>query len=82
MSYNAFVHTDTDTAVLMQLPRLYHLSVALPHFKQWQLPEKFQALLAYMEKVKQHPAFKATDYGSEMIIKGWVDHGVPSPAPA
>ena len=62
---------------VVQVPRLYHLSVALPHFKKWQAPDSFTALHAYLDKVRQHPAFKATDYGENMIIKGWVSHGIP-----
>ena len=65
--------------MVVQVPRLYHLSVALPHFKQWHAPEQFEALRAYLQKAKLHPAFQATDYGEDMIINGWEDHGVSSP---
>lgn len=69
----------TNLDMLPQLPRLYHMAVALPHFKQWTVPEKFSALLAYMKLADEHPAFKATDYGADMIIKGWLGHGLSPP---
>jgi glutathione dehydrogenase/transferase len=64
----------------LQLPRLYHLSVALPHFRGWQLPAELTALKDYIAKAQTTDAFKATDYGADMIIKGWEAHGVSKSA--
>lgn len=64
---------------MLQVPRLYHASVALPHFKKWSFPDDFPALNAYIKSTQAHPAFKATDYGPEMILSGWRAHGLADP---
>ena len=63
----------------MQIPRLYHATVALGHFKKWSMPEELTAVNAYVASTRAHPAFKATDYGTEMILKGWRAHGMADP---
>lgn len=55
-------------------PKMYHTIVALKHFKQWQLPAQMSAIQRYMGAVMQQPEWKATDYGQELIIKGWAAH--------
>ena len=57
-------------------PKLYHLSVALPHFKQggWSLPPGAEAVGAYLEAVKAMPAWKACEYSTDAIIAGWNRH--------
>eukprot|EP00892_Ulva_mutabilis_P002503 jgi/Ulvmu1/12253/UM086_0046.1 len=70
---------EMNAADAMLVPRLYHASVALPHFKAWSFPEELAALNAYVERCKAHPAFKATDYGADMILNGWRAHGLADP---
>lgn len=55
----------------MTLPRLYHATTALKHFKGWTLPENLKAVPLYIEEAKKRDSWKKTDYGEEMIIKGW-----------
>lgn len=61
----------TDAALA---PKLYHCNVALRHFKGYELPEECGAVRAYLTAAKALPAWKACDYGEEMIIKGWTGH--------
>lgn len=61
----------TDAAVA---PKLYHATVALGHFKGWQLPSEFKALHKYLEEIQKLPAWQATDYGKESILAGWKRH--------
>jgi len=38
----------------------------------WELPvDRFPGTAAYMQQLKQLPAWQAVDYGSDAIIKGW-----------
>ena len=56
-------------------PKLYHISVALPHFKQgWAMPERFSAIRKYLAALAAAPAWRATDYGRDAIIAGWTAH--------
>jgi glutathione S-transferase len=65
-------HMDaTDAAVA---PKLYHALTALPHFKKYVMPAEYTAIIKYMEAVKQLPGWKNTDYGTDLIIKGWTRH--------
>ena len=59
------------TARIVQFPRLYHLTTALDHFKGWKMPGKLGNVTEYIDRVKQTDAFTNTDYGQEMILKGW-----------
>ncbi|GLC33553.1 Glutathione S-transferase dhar1 [Pleodorina starrii] len=61
----------TDAAVA---PKLYHIIVALKHFKNWDMPPEFAAINKYMEAIKLLPEWQNTDYGELQIIKGWQRH--------
>lgn len=63
----------TDVSLM---PKLYHLVVALDHFRGWQLPEKYTAIRTYMDSFMQRDSWKNTYYSPELVIKGWVRHGV------
>ncbi|CAD7695697.1 unnamed protein product [Ostreobium quekettii] len=56
---------------VMLLPRLYHAFTVLKHFKGWELPEEYGTVAAYFGEAKGRDSWKATDYGEEMILKGW-----------
>ena len=56
---------------VVQLPRLYHMEVALGKFKEWQVPAQFGKLRAYLEAAKASDAFKNTKYAEDLIIAGW-----------
>ncbi|GFR48917.1 hypothetical protein Agub_g10867 [Astrephomene gubernaculifera] len=55
-------------------PKLYHIAVALKHFKGWQIPEELKAVHSYLSAVKQLPEWQHTDYGEAAIIRGWQRH--------
>eukprot|EP00195_Chlamydomonas_chlamydogama_P013764 CAMPEP_0202898448 /NCGR_PEP_ID=MMETSP1392-20130828/6969_1 /ASSEMBLY_ACC=CAM_ASM_000868 /TAXON_ID=225041 /ORGANISM="Chlamydomonas chlamydogama, Strain SAG 11-48b" /LENGTH=216 /DNA_ID=CAMNT_0049584381 /DNA_START=145 /DNA_END=795 /DNA_ORIENTATION=- len=55
-------------------PKLYHIFVALSHFKKFDIPLEFAALYRYMAYVQTLPEWKQVDYGRDMIIKGWSKH--------
>ncbi len=58
------------------MPKLYHLTVALDHFRGWTIPEKYTALKKYMDAYMAREAWKNTHYSPELVIKGWVRHGL------
>ncbi len=58
------------------MPKLYHLSVALDHFRGWKIPSKYTALQKYMDSYMARDAWKNTYYSPELVIKGWVRHGL------
>jgi len=56
-------------------PKLYHMAVALPHFKKgWSLPSGAAAVGEYLARVQALPAWKATAYGEDAVIAGWNRH--------
>jgi hypothetical protein len=57
---------------ILQIPRIYHASVALPKLANWPFPwDKYKHLKTYVDTVKKTDAFKKTDYGEEKILNGW-----------
>lgn len=68
-------------ACRMQGPRVYHVSVAIPHWKGHAAFDSFPAVAKYLEAFKASEPVKNTYYGPEMIVKGWAAHdGVPKPS--
>ena len=63
----------TDVSLM---PKLYHLVVALDHFRGWEMPEKYTAIKNYMDAYMARDSWKNTYYSSDLVIKGWVRHGV------
>ena len=58
-------------------PKMYHALTALGHFKGLSLEpygEKFAAVAKYRQMLKELPAWKASDYGPEAVVKGWAKH--------
>lgn len=57
-------------------PKLFHMTVALPHFKKagWALPPGAEAVGEYLARVKALPAWKACEYGPDAVIAGWNRH--------
>jgi glutathione S-transferase len=45
-----FIAGEKVTAVDLALaPKLYHLKIALPHYKKWSIPEELTNLRSYIE---------------------------------
>ena len=58
------------------MPKLYHITVALDHFRGWKIPDKYTALKNYMDSYMARDAWKNTYYSPELVVKGWVRHGL------
>lgn len=56
------------------LPRLYHMTTALGEYKSWSLPDSLPKLVNYLSSASERASWKNTDYGKEMILKGWGKH--------
>jgi glutathione S-transferase len=64
-----------DATDASMAPKMYHALTALGHFKGLKLDEvKYPAVAKYRASLKDNPAWKASDYGQEAIIKGWARH--------
>jgi hypothetical protein len=63
------------SATLCHLAPLHLSLLGAGHFKGLALePSKFPAVSKYRELMKEQPAWKATDYGQEAVVKGWAAH--------
>lgn len=60
---------------MLIMPRLYHISIALPHFRNWSIPAKYEMIHKYMEAFMARDSWKNTYYSPDLVIKGWVRHG-------
>lgn len=61
--------TATDCSLQ---PKLYHLEVALRHFKGgWEIPTGLEAVRRYIDEFRQRESWKHTLYSPELIIAGW-----------
>lgn len=68
-----FINGEKISAVDISLaPKLYHLKVALGHFKKWSVPEELTYVRDYMETLFSRESFLRTNAPDEQyIIAGW-----------
>lgn len=67
-----FIAGERVTAVDLSLaPKLYHLQVALGHFKSWSLPSSLPAVHDYMKALFSLHSFEKTKTEEKYIISGW-----------
>ncbi|KAJ4719806.1 Glutathione S-transferase [Melia azedarach] len=67
-----FIAGEKVTAVDLSLaPKLYHLQVALEHFKKWTVPENLTHVHEYLKKVFGLESFKKTKAEKQYVIAGW-----------
>ncbi|OIT22097.1 PREDICTED: glutathione S-transferase DHAR2 [Nicotiana attenuata] len=52
-------------------PKLYHLEVALGHFKKWSVPESLSHVRNYMKLLFERESFQKTKAAKEYVIAGW-----------
>ncbi|XP_070058163.1 glutathione S-transferase DHAR2-like [Nicotiana tomentosiformis] len=52
-------------------PKLYHLEVALGHFKKWSVPESLSHVRKYMKLLFERESFQKTKAAKEYVIAGW-----------
>jgi glutathione S-transferase len=72
-----FVAGEKVTGVdLARAPALYHLTIALPYYKNWSIPLELTSLLSYIEAITLRESFKKTAAGEAAVIAGWDKHGI------
>ncbi|KAH9552656.1 hypothetical protein CY35_09G077900 [Sphagnum magellanicum] len=70
-----FINGDKISAVDLSLaPKLYHLKVALAHYKNWSIPEDLNNLQNYIKLVHSRESFEKTKAPEYVVIKGWSKH--------
>ncbi|XP_038691049.1 glutathione S-transferase DHAR3, chloroplastic-like [Tripterygium wilfordii] len=52
-------------------PKLYHLEIALGHYKQWSIPDSLPHLKSYMQAIFSMDSFVKTRALPEDVIAGW-----------
>ncbi|MFS8009784.1 putative glutathione dehydrogenase (ascorbate) [Helianthus anomalus] len=62
---------DISTADLWLGPKLYHMEIALGHYKKWSVPDSLPHLKTYMKTVFSLDSFIKTMPLTEDVIKGW-----------
>ncbi|KAK7310256.1 hypothetical protein RJT34_07657 [Clitoria ternatea] len=71
-AHGPYVAGEKVTAVDLSLaPKLYHLVVALGHFKKWSIPENLTHLHNYIKLLFSRESFKKTKAAEEYVIAGW-----------
>ncbi|KAF2295975.1 hypothetical protein GH714_035477 [Hevea brasiliensis] len=71
-AHGPFIAGEKITAMELSLaPKLYHLEVALGHFKKWTVPENLPYVHNYMELLFSRESFQKTKATTEHVIAGW-----------
>lgn len=71
-AHGPYVAGEKVTAVDLSLaPKLYHVDVALGHFKKWSIPKDLPSLIAYKELLYTRESFVKTKTAPEYVIAGW-----------
>lgn len=67
-----FVNGKKISALDLSLgPKLYHLEIALGHFKKWSVPESLPYVRSYMKSIFSLDSFTKTRAQPEDVIAGW-----------
>ncbi|MED6157709.1 Glutathione S-transferase dhar1, mitochondrial [Stylosanthes scabra] len=71
-NHGPFVAGEKVTAVDLSLaPKLYHLVVALDHFKNWTIPQDLANVHNYTKLLFSRESFEKTKAAKEYVIAGW-----------
>ncbi|PSS26787.1 Glutathione S-transferase [Actinidia chinensis var. chinensis] len=62
---------EVSAADLSLGPKLYHLEIALGHYKNWLVPDSFPYLKSYMKTIFSMDSFVKTRALPEDVIEGW-----------
>ncbi|KAJ1387094.1 Thioredoxin-like superfamily [Sesbania bispinosa] len=62
---------DISAADLSLGPKLYHLEIALGHYKKWTVPDSLTYVKSYMEAVFSRESFIKTRAQPQDVIEGW-----------
>ncbi|XP_044509175.1 glutathione S-transferase DHAR2-like [Mangifera indica] len=67
-----FIAGEKITAVDLSLaPKLYHLEVALGHFKKWSVPASLPHVHNYIEALFGRESFQKTKAAPQYVVAGW-----------
>lgn len=67
-----YVNGENICAVDLGLaPKLYHLDVALGHFKSWSVPESLSHVHNYKKLLFSRESFQKTKAAKEHVVAGW-----------
>ncbi|KAF7831092.1 glutathione S-transferase DHAR3, chloroplastic-like [Senna tora] len=67
-----FINGKDISAVDLSLgPKLYHLEIALGHFKKWTIPDSLTYLQSYKKAIFSRDSFIKTRAQPEDVIEGW-----------
>ncbi|GJN36273.1 hypothetical protein PR202_gb25118 [Eleusine coracana subsp. coracana] len=71
-AHGPYINGQNVSAVDLSLaPKLYHLTVALDHFKGWKIPENLTSVHAYVKALFSRESFEKTKAAKEHVIAGW-----------
>ncbi|XP_010260035.1 PREDICTED: glutathione S-transferase DHAR2-like [Nelumbo nucifera] len=71
-AHGPYVNGEKISAVDLSLaPKLYHLEIALGHFKSWTIPEDLQNVKEYIKLLFSRESFIKTKAAKEYVIAGW-----------
>ncbi|KAM2527725.1 hypothetical protein TB1_024948 [Malus domestica] len=62
---------EVSAADLSLGPKLYHLEIALGHFKDWSIPDSLPYVKSYMKSIFSLDSFVKTSALKEDVIAGW-----------
>uniref|UniRef100_A0A7N0U056 Dehydroascorbate reductase n=1 Tax=Kalanchoe fedtschenkoi TaxID=63787 RepID=A0A7N0U056_KALFE len=67
-----FINGQAISAVDLSLgPKLYHMEIALGHYKNWTVPDSLPNLKSYMKTIFSLDSFVKTMPSTEDVIAGW-----------
>ncbi|GKV00178.1 hypothetical protein SLEP1_g12914 [Rubroshorea leprosula] len=67
-----FINGEKISAADLSLgPKLYHLEIALAHYKKWSVPDSLPHLKSYMKTIFSKDSFLKTRALPEDVIAGW-----------
>eukprot|EP00262_Sarcandra_glabra_P007144 TRINITY_DN19745_c0_g1_i1.p1 TRINITY_DN19745_c0_g1~~TRINITY_DN19745_c0_g1_i1.p1 ORF type:complete len:225 (-),score=37.27 TRINITY_DN19745_c0_g1_i1:376-1020(-) len=71
-AHGPYVNGDKISAVDLSLaPKLFHMKIALGHFKNWTIPENLTYVHNYMKLLFSRESFMKTQPKEEHVIAGW-----------
>ncbi|KAJ6849352.1 glutathione S-transferase DHAR3, chloroplastic-like [Iris pallida] len=67
-----FINGDMISATDLSLaPKLYHMEIALGHYKNWSVPESLPYVKSYMKTIFSRDSFVKTRAAPEDVLVGW-----------
>uniref|UniRef100_K3Z9I0 Dehydroascorbate reductase n=1 Tax=Setaria italica TaxID=4555 RepID=K3Z9I0_SETIT len=71
-AHGPYINGENVSAADLSLgPKLFHLQIALEHFKGWKIPENLTSVHAYTQALFSRESFVKTKPTKEHLIAGW-----------